>query len=1042
MLFAICMVLSLPITAFAAEDGFSEEKAASNCALACPIEVGTAADVGLQDANGKVDEYVQTNPSEDALSENRSEEAAQTKPSENRVESETSFAADGGAIAGIVNGSAISDRSESDSAPADGNTADFEADTQKQSFDEQPQDLFVAGIDGASVDRALPIDDASAGESIITEVNIENLFHYEVGDTPRETADPFEEEAHKYEIAYECWEEMENGDPVAFWYSDESKYTSSMTRITQFEEGKNYMYSIELEAKPGYAFADNCVVRINVRPQSIVIKTLNGLLIPAIDTIHPVTRKEIGTVEINNATLSFRDGDTPVFTGHVPDDAQYVLVFEEWRTDGEWTRSDEWFNDDDHHGSDKNIIAFDKNKTYHYNLYLKPTAQAGEDGWVFGPNTVLKINGNPVSYTYQNPEEYENGYRYSFGVATGITATFSQSQTQVINGAAVENVELDYYPGDTPQATATAAADQNKYDILYESWGKLEKTDETTTETVAYWYSDEDYHPTGYARLTAFEEDGTYQYCVRLKAKDGFTFGDDISADDITLNGKRLPDGSYVVVLDDGKSCIITYGPALRTIRLLEEIRLNGPSLEFVDGDEPRFTGSFNSPFYDIDHQRWEVEDNRGIGIASSETWNNNYEQLITNFEYGRTYNYGVYFNITDLGLEKGYRFDKSTKLYLNDEEIALVDDQVKVYSDGEEIQFENVLSMTPEAAWQKIDVIEINGATIAFTDGDKPVFTGRTPEGAPYIYQFECWETNDGAGVNSAEFFDHAYEKHITAFTRGETYQYILYLKAERGYYFADDTKIKINGTLYGYRLVNIDPSFDSTGKMSTFWAYTDLTMTPEETGDAPDYRIIEGANGIWTQNSGDALIFRANGEFSKFIGVKVDGTLLTSDQYTAVSGSTVVTLKRDYLSSLSAGKHTLTVVFGDGDCSTEFEIKSGAPHNHSYDAAWKYDETNHWHECLCGSRADEAAHSFLWIVDKEASSGEKGSKHEECRVCGYRKDATEIPAAGSSAKPGGAALPKTGDTADILLWIVLAFLNGITAVGAAFVGKKKSNG
>ena len=130
-LFAICMVLSLPITAFAAEDGFSEEEAASNCALACPIEAGTAADVSSQDANGKVDEYVQKNSSEDALSENRSEEVAQTKPSENRVESETSFAADGGAIAGIVNGSAISDRSESDSAPADGNTADFEADTQK-----------------------------------------------------------------------------------------------------------------------------------------------------------------------------------------------------------------------------------------------------------------------------------------------------------------------------------------------------------------------------------------------------------------------------------------------------------------------------------------------------------------------------------------------------------------------------------------------------------------------------------------------------------------------------------------------------------------------------------------------------------------------------------------------------------------------------------------------------------------------------------------------------------------------------------------------
>lgn len=179
----------------------------------------------------------------------------------------------------------------------------------------------------------------------ITQVNIESLYNYGVGDIPRKTAEPFDEEADKYEIAYECWEEMENGNPVAFWYSDENKYIPSMKKITQFEAGKDYMYSIELRAKAEYTFADNCVVRINVMPQSTVIKTQNGLFIPAIDTIHPATPKEIETVEINNATLSFKDGDKPVFTGSVPDGAKYVLAFEEWKTDGEWTRSDEWFND-------------------------------------------------------------------------------------------------------------------------------------------------------------------------------------------------------------------------------------------------------------------------------------------------------------------------------------------------------------------------------------------------------------------------------------------------------------------------------------------------------------------------------------------------------------------------------------------------------------------------------------------------------------------------------------------------------------------------
>ena len=62
-----------------------------------------------------------------------------------------------------------------------------------------------------------------------------------------------------------------------------------------------------------------------------------------------VEQKEIPVVEINNATLTFKDGDKPVFTGTTPNDAPYALVFEEWRTDGEWTRSDEWFNDADHH---------------------------------------------------------------------------------------------------------------------------------------------------------------------------------------------------------------------------------------------------------------------------------------------------------------------------------------------------------------------------------------------------------------------------------------------------------------------------------------------------------------------------------------------------------------------------------------------------------------------------------------------------------------------------------------------------------------------
>ena len=78
--------------------------------------------------------------------------------------------------------------------------------------------------------------------------------------------------------------------------------------------------------------------------------------------------------------------------------------------------------------------------------------------------------------------------------------------------------------------------------------------------------------------------------------------------------------------------------------------------------------------------------------------------------------------------------------------------------------------------------------------------------------------------------------------------------------------------------------------------------------------------------QNSDEILTFRANGDFSKFTGVKVDGTLIDAKNYTAVSGSTVITLKANYLQTLSVGKHTLTIVYNDGECNTQFEIKAAS--------------------------------------------------------------------------------------------------------------------
>ena len=99
-------------------------------------------------------------------------------------------------------------------------------------------------------------------------------------------------------------------------------------------------------------------------------------------------------------------------------------------------------------------------------------------------------------------------------------------------------------------------------------------------------------------------------------------------------------------------------------------------------------------------------------------------------------------------------------------------------------------------------------------------------------------------------------------------------------------------------------------------------LTVETEEV-KLPVYDFLEGADSSWTQNSDGTLTFRINGDFSKFTGVKVDGALIDANNYTAVSGSTVIILKSDYLKTLSADTHKLTVVYTDGECSANFEVK-----------------------------------------------------------------------------------------------------------------------
>ena len=86
--------------------------------------------------------------------------------------------------------------------------------------------------------------------------------------------------------------------------------------------------------------------------------------------------------------------------------------------------------------------------------------------------------------------------------------------------------------------------------------------------------------------------------------------------------------------------------------------------------------------------------------------------------------------------------------------------------------------------------------------------------------------------------------------------------------------------------------------------------------------YKIIEGADGTYTANTDGTYTIRANGEFSKFVSVEMDGKVVDSKNYTAKSGSTIITFSKEYMSSLSTGKHTVKVNFTDGSAETTLTV------------------------------------------------------------------------------------------------------------------------
>ena len=169
----------------------------------------------------------------------------------------------------------------------------------------------------------------------------------------------------------------------------------------------------------------------------------------------------------------------------------------------------------------------------------------------------------------------------------------------------------------------------------------------------------------------------------------------------------------------------------------------------------------------------------------------------------------------------------------------------------------------------------------------------------------------------------------------------------------------------------------------------------------ELPAYKIIDGAESTWTQNTNTdgSLVIRGDGAIANFKEVRVDGVVIDVKNYTVTEGSTIITLKTEYLKTLPAGKHTFEIAWIDGSAATYFTVAGSTT-----------EEDNK----LEDNKVEDNT-----IDDKKA---------EDNNVENSRSDVDS-----------NASL-KTGDTTDIRLWLIL-LMSALTIMTGLTVKSKRND-
>lgn len=567
-------------------------------------------------------------------------------------------------------------------------------------------------------------------------------------------------------------------------------------------------------------------------------------------TIVPITAFAAGVNYIDKISVTYtapnyKAGDVPQAVASVTE-GECSIAYEYWgeieqKTEGSvWTGTGRyWYSDSSKMASlaaDKQITQFEAGHHYSYNIVLKTNS-----GYFISDDTIVSVGGyewgKAGSDTNLEIKEMSTELRIYSPYSIDLPAASTDEVITTVDiGNVWKNLDASQPVAFTAEVNPNNSACSGKVEIVEEAWEKS-TYGESTPITDIIKSTDTPRNPIA---------GGEYWYSVVLKAKDGYVFSDNVTF--ICEGTTYTAQMANTSVSDNGKT--FTAWEFLNPVTVSDSIGnignvdIEGVTFNYEPGDTPKATAYKCDPWdeqYDIEYEYWEEMETNANGESvpvkywySDESKNNALAQdkKITTFEEGKTYMYSI-----SLKAREGNTFATNCSVMVN----ANAVNNANVTNSGTGLFVVAVRTIKPETVQlQNISVVEINNATISFNVGDKPVFTGKTPENVPYIYQSEYWSTDGGKKYYYAADFwnDNNPDDLFTEFESGKTYTYGIYFKAAEGYCFTTDTKLKINGKYYDYDTSDYDPMLQyPNGGYATMWVDTDLTITPTTSSHTHSY-------------------------------------------------------------------------------------------------------------------------------------------------------------------------------------------------------------